>query len=385
LEMAQLAVAKIKQDMASVSGEKRSKEKETASSTSKHSSLLHSVEALVAEIEKVDEEHVLVEVARLEAVEECREAEAQRRATADRYSALIEETRKKQSRILQQLGRDDTEEETEAKLAITVRNAENLKIELARVKEMAAKEVAVEERSNSAYLIEKMTEELSKIKEQRSEFMASMEILGNELHQAHESATTLEKKHQTAASTIHILKSKIKKAKSKLEAATAELDKAESMSSSLSQTLEQVKTEGESIINELNSINKEISDVKEETRRADTENEFMEVELQSAIRELTAAKSSEAEAMEKLKRLAYFEVRSRALASLRSSKMTISKFEYEYLKGRAAKANKVADKKVSAAKAWTKAIKAREQEIVLKLEAQKQSVTTVPERRSSFR
>ena len=83
------------------------------------------------------------------------------------------------------------------------------------------------------------------------------------------------------------------------------------------------------------------------------------------MRELETAKAAEAAAMRKLKAA----VEGTMPATQGSGTITISRFEYEYLSGRAALVRVVADKKVSAAQAWVQALKAGEKELEARAEA----------------
>ncbi|KAG4918201.1 hypothetical protein JHK85_056482 [Glycine max] len=67
--------------------------------------------------------------------------------------------------------------------------------------------------------------------------------------------------------------------------------------------------------------------------------------------------------LEKLKTLTKSTMRERALTAQHSSMITISKFEYEYLTNHAASVEEIADKKVAVAEAWIEALKASEKEI----------------------
>ncbi|XP_059435916.1 protein PLASTID MOVEMENT IMPAIRED 2-like [Corylus avellana] len=78
LEFVKQELSKLKLDMAHVLEEKSRTEKEVEASSSKLFSYLSSAQALSKEIEKANEEQVLVEVVRIEALKECREIEAQR-------------------------------------------------------------------------------------------------------------------------------------------------------------------------------------------------------------------------------------------------------------------------------------------------------------------
>ena len=78
-------------------------------------------------------------------------------------------------------------------------------------------------------------------------------------------------------------------------------------------------------------------------------------------------KSSEALALEKLKILTENAMKERISNLTKpSSLIIISKFEYEYLRNHAGKANEIAEKKVEAAKAWVEAVRASEKEIMMK-------------------
>ncbi|XP_066360907.1 protein PLASTID MOVEMENT IMPAIRED 2-like [Miscanthus floridulus] len=88
---------------------------------------------------------------------------------------------------------------------------------------------------------------------------------------------------------------------------------------------------------------------------------------------LALVASIEAKAMKKLK--AAVEGTMQARASQGSRTMTISRFEYEYLSGRAALVRVVADKKVSAAQAWVQALKAGEMALAARAEAAERVTT----------
>ncbi|KAL8107126.1 hypothetical protein AgCh_023788 [Apium graveolens] len=69
--------------------------------------------------------------------------------------------------------------------------------------------------------------------------------------------------------------------------------------------------------------------------------------------------------LETLKTLVEISMEARATTSHHNSMISISTFEYEYLKGHAVEAKIVADKKVEAAQAWIEALKTSEKEIIM--------------------
>ncbi|KDP32972.1 hypothetical protein JCGZ_13003 [Jatropha curcas] len=105
------------------------------------------------------------------------------------------------------------------------------------------------------------------------------------------------------------------------------------------------------------------------------------------MQELEAVKASESLALENLQNLIANTMRARASSSQQSSSITISKFEYEYLTGRAVKAEEIADKKVAAAQAWVEALKANEKEILMKIELAHKEIqeTRVEEEQQVYR
>lgn len=385
LEFIKRELSKLKLDMASVLEERRRAAKEIDDSLSKRQSYLSSVEALNKEIEEINEEHVLVELARIEAIKEHEEIEAQRREKAETYSVAIEETQKKKQNMIDEI---EDPKELETKLAITTSDVHMLESELKKVKEMDKglerneilryqdkSNFQEEDESGSASLLETVMEELEAtkkelalVKEEGFQFMASMDVVRNELRHVADQTARLKKKEDKSEMIIHNLNSKLLRAKAKLEATSAAEDKAKSIVSNLSLTLEQLKSEAETHEKERSLISEETAVVKAEVQRTETEIDLAEERLQAALQDLKAVKSSEAIALDNLKARIEKTIRNRASASRPSSTITISKFEYEYLTGNAAGAKEIADKKVAAAQAWIEALKASEKEIQIKSE-----------------
>lgn len=371
LESIKRELSKLKLDMASVMEEKKRAEKETSDSLSKRESQMSSVESLNAKIEEINEEHVLVEFARIEAIKEYEEIEAEVREKAESYSAAIEKARNEKQAMIDEI---EDAKELETKLAITISDINILHTEIKQVKEMD-KGLERNEIVGSASLLESVMEELEAtkkelalVKEESFQFMASMDVIRNELKHVAVQTARLKKKEKKTETTIQNLNSKLLRAKVKLEETSAAEEKAKSIASNLLLTLEQVKSEAETHEKDQLEIGKETAIIKAEIERRETEIVLSEERLQAAIQDLKAVKSSEAIALENLKVLIEKTIRNRASASRPSTTITISKFEYEYLKGNAAGANKIAEKKVAAAQAWVEALKASEKEIQLKSE-----------------
>ncbi|XP_022895240.1 protein PLASTID MOVEMENT IMPAIRED 2-like isoform X2 [Olea europaea var. sylvestris] len=361
-------LSKLKLDMARILDEKRRAEKETESSVSKMTSYSSSVESLTKEIEEINEENVLVELARIEALKEYEEIEAQKKEAAKKHSNAMVESRKKMNEMIQEI---EYSEQLEEKLAITVSDIKMLE----NVKEMKEMDKRLQRSPESRLALESIEDEfeatkkeLALVKEESFQFMSSMDIVRDELKHVAEESARLRRKEEKADRTVQNLNSKLLRAKEKLEAVSTDEDQAKSTASSLSHTLDQLKTETESAKRELFLINEETAITKAEIQKTDTEIDLAEERLQIVIQELKTAKSSEAIALQNLESIIEKTMSDRASASRDKSTITISKLEYDYLTGHASGAKEIADKKVAAAEAWVEALKASEKEIRIKME-----------------
>ncbi|XP_027079146.1 protein PLASTID MOVEMENT IMPAIRED 2-like isoform X1 [Coffea arabica] len=381
---------KLKEEMASLLEEKRKAEKETEASNSKLGSYSSTVVALKREIEETNEEQVLVELARMEALKEHGAIESEGKKEAERHSAAMEETRKKIEEMTQEI---DAAKEIERKLAITTSDVKMLESELKQVKKMGTVNRGKETMRNSECSsqdghvsstpellksitkeLEETKKELASVREEGFKFMASMDIVRTELKNVKEEAARSKKREEKTDLTVQNLNAKLLRGKAKLEAASAAEEKAKEIVSNLSRALEQMKTEAEAAKKERSLIDEETGNIKAEIEKTESEIDLAEERLQAAIEELKSAKSSEAAALGKLKTLIDNTVRRRASVSQRSPVIMISSFEYEYLRNRAAGAEEIADKKVAAAQAWIEALKASEREILIKLEKTKKEI-----------
>ncbi|KAK7394176.1 hypothetical protein VNO78_14697 [Psophocarpus tetragonolobus] len=381
LEYLKKELFKLKLDVASVLEEKSRAGKEIEASKSKMLSCLTTAEVLRKEIEEANEEQVLAELARIEALKELADIEAQREQEANDFSLKLESTRKKLQEAIEEI---DESKELEMKLAVTTSDVNILQNELKSVKEMekrvqgdaSMKQLVGSfrkgEESEDSLMLQTITEELEAarkelalVREEGFQFMASMDVIRNELKHVTAETDRLKKKEGKVDSIVQNLNSKILRAKSKLEAVSAAEEKGRSIVLSLSHTLEKMKTETEEAKKEKEDISQEVKATSEEIQKVEFEIDMTEERLQGVMQELEVAKASEALALEKLKTLTETTMRERALTAQYSSLITISKFEYEYLTNHAASAEEIAHKKVAAAEAWIEALKASEKEIVM--------------------
>ncbi|XP_058753785.1 protein PLASTID MOVEMENT IMPAIRED 2-like [Vicia villosa] len=381
LEYIKKELFKLKLDVASVLEEKLRAEKEIKASSSKMIACSSKAEELRKEIEEANEEQVLAELARIEALKEFEDVKARKESKEKEFLSKLETTRKK---IKEAEEERDESKELEMKLAMTVSDVELLQNQLVLVTEMekrvqgdesvkllegglrkSGESGELEEDSTELHAIkeelEASTRELELIRAEGFQFMASMDVIRNELKHITKETARLKKNDSSAQN----LTSKLLRMKSKLEAASAAEEKAKSLVISLSYSLENLKTETDEAKNEKAIISQEIITTKDEIQKTDYEIDANEEKLQGVMNELEEAKATEALALEKLKTLSETAMRERAITAKHSSLITISKFEYEYLTNHAAAAEEIADKKVAAAEAWIEALKASEKEIVM--------------------
>lgn len=390
LEGVKQELSKLKVDMASVLDVKMQAEKQSEGSNSKARLYASSMEALKKEIEEVNEEEVLVELARMEAVREFKAIEDQRRAEAAQFSTTMEKTRTRIENLIQEI---NNSKELEMKLEITNSDVDvsqsELKLVKSTVKSSKNNTISLDQLNSSgtgsskrnedelasSSLLQSVTDELTeakrellRIREEGFQFMASMDIIRNELKHVSEENARLKNLEEKTESTVKNLNSKLLRAKSKLESASDAEEKARSIMSNLTATLQQLHTETEAAKKERKLISEETASIRSEIQKTEADIELEEERLQAAMQELEAVKASEALALGSLRTLTEKTMKARASTSQHSSSITISDFEYEYLTRRAEGAEEIADKKVAAAQAWIEALKTGEKEILMKTE-----------------
>ncbi|KNA11927.1 hypothetical protein SOVF_130660 [Spinacia oleracea] len=366
VEVVKRELSKIKLEIERAVEEKFRAEKEADTADARLKSYTRTAEKLRREIEEANEEEVLVELAQIQARKENAEIEAQKKQEEERYSLLIEETRKKISVLKDEIGKMKYLENI---LQLTNSEVDVLQNELNMIKEMDSNFHRSESLKNSALQsvmedVEAARKELEVIQAEGFQVMGSMDIIRIELINMSRERSKIEKMEAETENFVKKLNSKLLRAKDKLEVARASEEKAKSIIPSLSLALENLKREKEAAKKEEEQLKRETDNFKAETQKIESENNTNEERLESVIEQLEEVKTSEANAFEKLQTLVESTVTSRA--SKTKSTITISKFEYEYLTGSAARAREIADKKVSAAHAWVEALKASEREIKIK-------------------
>lgn len=370
MEKVKRDLCKLKLEVDSVLEEKNRAENESKGSNSRMCKYLKLVDALKQEIKEVNDEQVLVELAQIEASKELVKIEVQRKEETKYFSSVIEDTKRKVNESLEEI---DRTKELEMKLALANTDINMLENKIKIAKELDGFLEGNETESPLALksVIEELglaTNEFALIREVGFQLMTSMDEIRDELTLVSGKIAWLKKKEEKTNKTVEYLNSKLLRAKLKLEDLSSSKEKAKTIVDNLFLNCQHRKAETEAFKKERELSCEEIVTLKAQIEKNKSDIELAEMKLDAAMQELEALKSSELVALEKLRVSAEKTMIHRASVSKHSSMITISKFEYKYLMGSAAKAKKVADKKVAAARAWVEALKASKEEICLKTE-----------------
>ncbi|KAF3781635.1 PLASTID MOVEMENT IMPAIRED 2 protein [Nymphaea thermarum] len=397
LELAKLDLRKLQHDMRHALEIKRKAELQTAEFIAKARADSVAESLLRNKVEEANEEHVLVELATIEATKELRAVEAEREANAAYFSRTKAESQRRIRELLHDLS---FLKDLEATLELTNSEIEVLQYELTLMKEMEgiSQKAPKRTRTSLAQLIFKTEEddlvastelasvitgldqakrELQSLREEGFRCMTSMDIIRKELRQASTDTARSKGLKEQAESRSEGLNSKLLKARKELESATAAEENVKSIFSDLVATLTQLSTEAKAAKGEKETIYKEIQKIKLEIQEIGIATNESEQRLQLALQDLEEIKAAEMITLETLSILSEKIVMTRAASSQRSPSITISSFEFEYLKARAEGADEIADKKVAAAKAWVEAVRTAEKEIMMKTEAAEREIQEI--------
>ncbi|KAM3412402.1 hypothetical protein ACQJBY_003855 [Aegilops geniculata] len=212
--------------------------------------------------------------------------------------------------------------------------------------------------------------ELESAKGESLQFTASMERTRTEAARLAEEIGRLEEQEKKAGAQVRQLEAALRDAKCRLGAVTAADEMAGEIVADLEATLRQLEEETAAAEKEKALMEQEGQVVQDDADSVDAEIAAAEQRIRGSIRELEAARASEAAATERLRAAVEGAAMERAsMAPRRSGNVTLPRFEYEYLTGRAEVVRAVADKKVAAAAAWVEARRAGEKEMIMRAEA----------------
>ncbi|KAG5082102.1 hypothetical protein JHK82_052263 [Glycine max] len=254
----------------------------------------------------------------------------------------LQNTRNKFKEAIQAI---DETKELEMKLATTLFDIDMLKNEFKFVNKIGKRLLQRGEPRKEE--IEAAKKDLASITKQVFKFMASMDVTRNQLKHVSAATIHLKNKESKIGAKVRNLSYKLLRAKSKLEAVSAAKEKTKSIVSNLTQTLDKLKSKTKAAKKEKDLIiNGEVAETKEEIKKALLEIKVSEERFQGAMEcALQAVKSSEALALEKLKILRENAMKDIIINVTKPSLLIIiSKFQYDYLRNHAGKANEIAEK-----------------------------------------
>jgi myosin heavy subunit len=360
------------------------------------------LESLKLVVDVATEEPGLVEVAKIEALKECKEVEEQREKERKEVS---ESLHKRKKRIREMIREIERSKNFENELAETLLDIEMLETQLKLVKEMErkvqrnesmsrSKNRAFERGKDNLSVLKEVTEateakkaELASINAELFCLVNTMDTLRKEFDHAKKETAWLDKMIQKDDVMLERLNTKLLIAKDQLEAVSKAEERISYLADNLTTSFEKLKSDREAAKKEELKLREEARIINNEIQKTETGFDGKEKELLSKLDELEKAKHAESLALEKLETMVEKTMETREMESRRNSTITISRFEYEYLSGKACHAEETAEKKVEAAMAWVEALKASTKAIMIKTESLKRvsGKTMLEEERESFR
>jgi Weak chloroplast movement under blue light len=367
---------KLQLDVKIVTEAKKHSERQAEASAFQAQLAALKVEEIRRKLEEANEEHVIVELARIEAERETREIEAKREAEAEKYRREIESTKERIKKLQKEIGRA---RELEDRLAVTSTDVAVLQTEmqLVRAMETNTSKKRKDEVNRGAELkkaedeLQLAKKELEYVKEERFQYMTYMDRTRGEIMKIRGEVLLLKEKEKKAHSTVKNINSKLLKAKSKLESASASDERTRTIVTGLQSALDQMKIEVDNASIEKQSIIEETNRIKTETEKILDEKNLCEERTRQLVQELQMIKASERAAMKSLKSAIertvvdrFYKVDQRKSGNT----VTISRSEYNYLISSDNGVKLVADKKVEACRAWMEALQSGEKGIRMRTE-----------------
>ncbi|CAN6359271.1 unnamed protein product [Urochloa humidicola] len=220
-----------------------------------------------------------------------------------------------------------------------------------------------------AELLDSARTELASIREEGARITSSMERTRRETARIAEEIARLAEQEERAGAQVRQLSARLLRARSRLGAAAAADEAAEAALAELRAALRRVGDETEAAEKERALTEVESRCVWEDAEGVAAEIAAAERRVRESVGELEAARAAEAAAAVELRATVGAATRDVVMPQRSGNNVTVPRFEYEYLAGRAEVVRAVAEKKVVAAEAWVEALLAGEKEVVMRAEA----------------
>ncbi|CAN6332193.1 unnamed protein product [Urochloa humidicola] len=226
-----------------------------------------------------------------------------------------------------------------------------------------------EEHAAEAELLNSARTELASIREEGARITSSVERTRRETARIAEEIARLAEQEERAGAQVRQLSARLLRARSRLGAATAADEGAESALVELRAALRRLGEETEAAKKERALTEVESRCVMEDAEGVAAGIAAAERRVRESVGELEAARAAEAAAAVELRATVGAATRDVVMPQRSGNNVTVPRFEYEYLAGRAEVVRAVAEKKVVAAEAWVEALLAGEKEVVMRAEA----------------
>jgi hypothetical protein len=200
--------------------------------------------------------------------------------------------------------------------------------------------------------------ELASVKEEGIRFADSTELARRETARVEEGVGRIRDQEKKTGAQVRQLNDKVLRARARLEAVAADDARAEVALAELSSTLRQLGEETEAAEKE-----RALTELEAQCVRDGAEIAAAESRIRRPVRELEAARVAAA----RLK-ATVDGATTMPWEDATSGDVTVARFEYEYLTGRAEAVRAAADKKVAAAEAWIEALRAGEKVMAMQAE-----------------
>jgi hypothetical protein len=171
-----------------------------------------------------------------------------------------------------------------------------------------------------------------------------------------------------ASAQVSQLNARLVTARSRLDAATAVDERAEAVLAELSAALRRLGEETEAAEKERALTELDSQSVTEDADAVGAEIAAVEQRVRESIKELEAARASEAAATARLRAAVEDAALAGTAPQASGGNVTVARFEYEYLAARPEVVRALAEKKAAAAEAWAEALRAGEKEIAMRVE-----------------
>ncbi|WOL12493.1 protein PLASTID MOVEMENT IMPAIRED 2-like [Canna indica] len=361
----------LKLDMASALEQKAKAHMVIEFSNAEYQSYSRYSEELAREIEAARVEQEFFDLARIESERELQYLEAQREAESACFNRSMERAK---ARIVDLRKEITSVEKMQTEVMITASDGNSMQneMEFIRAMESFEKTCLVDGTHNPLQSakseLEAAKKQLSSLKEEGFMLMAEMDAKRKELIQVALGKEQSLKTNKNSESRLENVNAQLHNAMAKMESASLAEKRAGAIVTTLSDALQQVQSDIDAAKREADLIRGEARAIRMETERTKLHTRSVKEKFEEAMKLLAKLKASEAKALEELNAVTESTMSDRAIASLWSSTINISKFEYYYLTKQAEASREVADKKVAAAQAWMEALKAENREKRMKAE-----------------